>query len=111
MTAYGGTNNMGVIFKYALATGITENNPETGFTISPNPFSSSTTLQTDNLFKNATLTIYNSFGQQVKQLKNIYGQEIKLQRDDLPNGLYFLRLTQDDKTFATEKLIITDYGK
>lgn len=76
--------------------------------IYPNPFSSLTTLHTDNLFKNATLTVYNSFGQQVKQLKNIFGQTITLHRDNLPSGLYLLRLTQDSKVIATEKLLITD---
>ncbi|MBI4929879.1 MAG: T9SS type A sorting domain-containing protein [Bacteroidetes bacterium] len=77
-------------------------------TISPNPFSSSTTLQSDILFRNTTLTVYNSYGQQVKQIKNISGQEIKLQRDNLPSGLYFIRLTEGDKTLATDKLIIAD---
>lgn len=97
-------------------TSIAENNPETDFTISPNPFFSSTTLQTDKPFHNATLTLYNSFGQQVKQLKNISGQEIKLQKDNLPSGLYFIRLTTPSpsgegwgEVIATEKLIITDY--
>lgn len=78
------------------------------FSISPNPFSTHATLQTDKLFTNATLTIYNSFGQQVKQLKNISGNTITLHRDNLPGGLYFLRMTQEDQTFTAEKLVITD---
>lgn len=76
--------------------------------VSPNPFCTQTVLQTDNLLHNATLTIYNSFGQTVKQIKNISGQEIKLQRDNLPGGLYFLRLTEENKTLTTEKIIIAD---
>jgi len=74
----------------------------------PNPFFAQTTLRTDNLFKNATLTVYNSFGQEVKQIINISGQSITLNRDNLPSGLYFIRLTQENKTLATGKLIITD---
>ncbi|TAL63071.1 MAG: T9SS type A sorting domain-containing protein [Bacteroidetes bacterium] len=78
------------------------------FSVYPNPFSSQTTLQTDNLFNNVTLTVYNSFGQIVKQIKNISGQTITLYRDNLAGGLYFIRLTQDGKVIATDKLVITD---
>ena len=76
--------------------------------ISPNPFILETTLQTDKIFKDATLTVYNSFGQQVKQIKNISGQTITLYRDNLPFGLYFIRLTQDNQVITTDKLVITD---
>lgn len=76
--------------------------------IIPNPFSKLTTLQTDYIFKDAILTVYNSFGQTVKQLNNITGQTIILHRDNLPSGLYFVRLTEENKTIAVDKLIITD---
>ena len=75
--------------------------------IFPNPFSSETTLQTDKPLKNATLTIYDCFGQEVKQLKNISGQTLTLSRDNFPNGLYFIHLTEENKSY-TDKLIITD---
>ena len=77
-------------------------------TIFPNPFSSSTTLHSDKIFKNAILTIYNLFGQQVKQIKNIFGQTITLYRDNLPTGLYFIQLIQDNKLIKIDKLVITD---
>jgi PKD repeat protein len=76
--------------------------------IYPNPFSTQTTLQTDKDFKKATLKVYDSFGQRVKQFENISGQSIILSRDNLPSGLYFLQLIQDNKTFTTSKLIIID---
>ncbi len=76
--------------------------------IYPNPFSTKTILQTDIFFKDASLTVYNSFGQQVKQITNISGQTITLYRDDLPSGIYFILLMQNNKIFTTEKLIITD---
>lgn len=76
--------------------------------IYPNPFSTQTTLQTDNFFHNAILTVYNSFGQTVKQIKNISGRAVILSRDNLPSGLYFVRLTEENKTIAVDKLVITD---
>ena len=76
--------------------------------IFPNPFSSSTTFQTDNIFKDATLTVYNLYGQTVKQIKNISGQTVVFSRDNLASGLYFVRLSQDGKNIAINKLVITD---
>ncbi len=78
------------------------------FNIYPNPFSTQTTLQSDKFFKDATLTVYNSVGQQVKQINNICTKTIIMHRDNLPSGLYFIRLTQDNKIIATDKLIINE---
>jgi len=89
--------------------GINENNPKPYLlNISPNPFSSQTVLQINNYLNNATLTVYNSFGQTVKQIKNISGQTVVLSRDNLASGLYFIRLTENNKTLAVDKLVITD---
>lgn len=74
----------------------------------PNPFSFSTTLQTDNFLNNATLTLYNSFGQTVKRIDNLSGQTIIFHRDNLPSGLYFIRITQDNKAISADKLVIID---
>jgi len=91
------------------AMGITESpNNFTCFHIFPNPFSSTTTLHSDNFIRSATLTVYDSFRQTVKQIKNITGQTINLHRENLSSGLYFLQLTQENKIIATEKLVITD---
>jgi len=74
----------------------------------PNPFSIQTTLQTDLILKDAALIVYNSFGQQVKQIKNISGQTITFHRDNLANGMYFIRLIQNDKILFTDKVVITN---
>ncbi len=88
--------------------GINENTTKHIFSIFPNPFISSTTIQTIGNLKNATLTICNSYGQTVKQVKNISGHKVSLLRDNLPSGLYFIRLTEENKIIAVKKLIITD---
>jgi len=92
-----------------LVTGIPINEfQKFSFDIFPNPFSSTTTLQTNNSFHNATLTVVNCFGQTVVQIKNISGQTVTLQRNDLPAGLYFVRLTEKNKQTVTKKIIIAD---
>lgn len=74
----------------------------------PNPLSEETTLKSDKFMKNATLTLYNMLGQETKKIKNISGQTITFHRDNLSRGTYFIRLTQDNQTITTEKIIISD---
>ncbi len=88
--------------------GINENSTHADFSIFPNPFNASTTIQTTGHFNHATLTIYNTHGRTVKQLSSISGQTILFSRDDLPSGLYFIGLTEEKNIMAVEKLIISD---
>ena len=101
-------DTMNAIVQSCPPIGIEENFVKDAVNVYPNPFSCSTTLLTDNLIKNATLTVYNLQGQAVKEINNISGQTIILFRDNLASGLYFIRLTQDNKVIATDKLVITD---
>jgi len=91
-----------------LTVGIHESNTMNRLiSISPNPFSSTTTLQSDKPFNNAILTIYNAFGQEVRSL--VIGRSpFVIERSGLPSGLYFIRLVEDNKIVATEKLVVTD---
>jgi hypothetical protein len=95
-------------FSNSIGINIYEQNINTQIHVFPNPFSSQTILNTRIFLTNANLTVYNSNGQQLKQIKNISGQTITLQRDNLPNGLYFVRLSQDNKINETKKIVITD---
>ncbi len=85
-----------------------ENYEEGTIQISPNPFSIQTTLQTGISLKKTSLTVYNSFGQSVKNMDNLSEKNIIFQRENLPAGLYFIRLIQEGKVMATDKLIIID---
>jgi len=74
----------------------------------PNPFSTSTTFRTDKLLNNVSLIAYNSLGQVVKQMNNLAGHSIIFKRDNLPSGLYFIRIKKDNKIISFDKLVITD---
>lgn len=41
-------------------------------------------------------------------MKNIEGSVVAVTRDNLPNGLYFLSLLEDNKEIVSDKLIIND---
>ena len=101
-----GTNDL-YVAKLAGTEGIEEIGG-LNFSIYPNPFFSQTTIKTDKNLRDAALTVYNLYGQVVKQIKNISGQVITLHRDNLPSGLYFICLTHNNKSFITDKLVITD---
>jgi hypothetical protein len=87
--------------------GLTHVNENT-FSIFPNPFTSSATIQTSGNLSNASLTIFNAYGQTIKQMKNISGHTITFSRENLPNGLYFFQLTDENKIIAIEKVLICD---
>lgn len=77
----------------------------------PNPFSSLATFQSSNRLKNAKLTFYNVYGQQVKQISPITleaGSTIGLSRDNLPAGIYFIRVVEDSQLISTHKIVIRD---
>jgi len=74
----------------------------------PNPFSVSTSISVSEILKNADLTIYNALGQEVKKIKNISGGVIEIQRDNLPGGVYFIRLSQENNIITNQKVIITN---
>src|ERR1035437_5888284 len=95
-------------FDNLITTGISEVSETNSFSVYPNPFTSATTLQTNQILKDATLTVYNLYGQTVNQIKNISGQTITFNRDNLASGLYFVRLTEENKAIAVDKLVITD---
>lgn len=92
------------------SVGINEFNTSSAYKLNiyPNPFSTQTTLHTYKALKDATLSIYNLVGQQVKQINNINGQTIALHRNNLPKGLYFIQLMQDNKIITTNKFEIVD---
>jgi hypothetical protein len=88
--------------------GVNENSINNRFSIFPNPLISETTIETSYDLKNASLTLYNAYGQAIKQVNNISGQTLSLSRDNLPSGLYLIRLTEENMIIAEDKLLIID---
>ena len=76
--------------------------------ISPNPFSTESTLQTTLALNNATLAVENYLGQIVLKLDNVNGQTVIINRENLASGLYVISLTQESKIIAMGKLVVTD---
>lgn len=116
-SAYGYCPSFIVSATVPLSTSIKQNNNSLGnsvteiiqnLTIFPNPLNSSATILFNSTIKNAELNMYNIDGQKIKTINHISGQEMKLYRDKLSNGIYFIRITQDNKVIALGELVITD---
>jgi hypothetical protein len=82
--------------------------PKSSCKIFPNPFQTATTFYSEKTLQDATLTICNILGQKITVIKNISGHRIEINRNNLSNGCYFIRLTENNKIIATQKIIITD---
>jgi hypothetical protein len=99
----------GVSVNCTLGTGISQlTYNEQQVLIYPNPFNYSATIQFNSTLVNAELNIYNLYGQKIKTINNISGDKIKIDRENLSSGIYFIHLTQDNKTITKDKLVITD---
>ncbi len=75
-------------------------------TVYPNPFDKSTTIQFQKDLQNAGLRIYNVWGRLVKSL-NFTGNGMILERNNLPDGIYFLQVTAGFRVNLQCKIIIS----
>jgi len=88
------------------AIGMESQNTTTILTISPNPFKASTTvvLSDQTNLNNYLLKIYNVMGKEV--LSTILSTKVTtLKTSDLKSGIYFYKVTENDKTIQSGKLI------
>jgi len=97
----------GVCIQEAISTGL-EGYGSSSAIIFPNPVSTLATIKSAENLKNATLSIFDVMGNELKTIPNICGNEIKLNRDNLPGGIYFIRIVQDDRIVSTRRVVFTN---
>jgi hypothetical protein len=90
-----------------LITG-TVDEVEESIRIFPNPFGSKLNIELDKTYKDMELTLYNKSGQIVKQVFKSNINTIVLNRSDLPNGLYLLRVVLNHENSIVNKVMIFD---
>jgi hypothetical protein len=91
-----------------IPLGIISSGNENYISIFPNPFSVSTTIRFNSQLKNGVVELYNLCGQEIKSVKNISTDRIEITREDLPDGIYFIRVTDEHKLIATEKIVVAE---
>jgi hypothetical protein len=100
------SSNM-ICFYVSPGSGIIET-VQNKLNIFPNPMSSYTAieLRDQSALFNANLEITDVMGRRVRYITDINSPSLYIERDILKSGLYFLRLRQDNKVIATEKLLV-----
>jgi hypothetical protein len=100
------------IAKLSGTVGIEEMQQNTdNIQIFPSPFSYETVLQSAKPLNNASLIIENIFGQKVFHLNNLSGNKFTLDRESLPDGIYFINLSENNKIIAAKKIVIASLKK
>jgi type IX secretion system substrate protein len=74
--------------------------------VSPNPFSSETTITFEKNSGSLTIEIYNLVGQKVRVITATNSNEIILNREQLVDGIYFITFLQDTTPIETKKIVI-----
>jgi YVTN family beta-propeller protein len=79
---------------------------ENTLTISPNPFSCSTTISFSSEQKNTTITITDVLGKQIKSVILSGARNFTIEKGTMSNGIYFLQITDENKNVINKKLIV-----
>lgn len=80
---------------------------EESFQLSPNPATDFISIQTQNDLNSATIEILTIDGRTVQIMNTIRGNRIEIPTDQLPNGVYFLRVTDEEKFLKSERFVIS----
>jgi hypothetical protein len=88
-------------------TGILSSDMGDNITVYPNPFSDYTVIRFNyTSVPPLSIFLYNSTGQMIREYENTDKEEILLERNSLPDGLYFLNVEKCGEIIKTHKIII-----
>jgi len=73
----------------------------------PNPFSSIITMTTSKDLQNAIVVLINALGKTMLCETSLYGSSFTICANNLPAGIYFINLFQDNNHLFQEKIVIT----
>ena len=97
---------MGVVFIYGnVPTGLI-NQQADDFTIFPNPCAEHCELKTSIYMDDAELNLWNLSGQLIRKINHLKGHSALIDQGDLPDGMYFIQLIDNDKLLYSGKLIM-----
>lgn len=79
-------------------------------TVYPIPFKESTTIEiTNSRIMNGTLKLFDNLGRKVYSIVINNKSQIILERNNLPPGIYFYAIENEQKYVASGKLVISDF--
>ena len=90
-----------------VTTGIEDKNlmsESNTISVYPNPANTSFNISTKKPMQGAIINIYNIQGQLVQQSSNMSGSLFTLQRNNIPSGMYFLKIQDSTGKYFTAKV-------
>ena len=87
------------------SVGIEEIRNNLSLSISPNPFTSQTTISFSAEQKNTTIKITDLLGKEIKTI-NFTGRQLTIEKGELKEGIYFVQTTDEQKNICNKKVVI-----
>ncbi|MCC6722239.1 MAG: T9SS type A sorting domain-containing protein [Bacteroidia bacterium] len=75
-------------------------------TISPNPFSEFLTINFENQAISNNIYLLNSYGKVIRNYNGIKTDKFKISRENISNGIYFIRIENENSIVKTYKVLI-----
>jgi len=107
VSSFGNGIEMGSL---SVNTGIaqkSETNQNLSLQVYPNPFSENTTIDLSGLKGGRyTIEIYDMMGQHVREITNVNQSYYILSRDNMPKGVYMLKIIDRQNTCAVKRIVV-----
>ena len=89
-------------------TGIDEESTHNSAVLYPNPFSNNSLLKISNNTPDGKLAIriYDAIGNEMRRYEGITGHEVLIERNNLPDGMYFYNVMNETEIIGKGKMII-----
>jgi len=88
----------------ALITSITENTIDLNHIVYPNPFSDYTTIKLSDAVQTRKIDLIDIHGRIVRTIENVNSNSVRIQRENLPGGIYFIKI-HSDNTYVKKVII------
>lgn len=80
---------------------------EESFNISPNPATDLITINTQNNLNSGNVEIVTLDGRTVQTMNSVRGNRIEIPTDQLANGIYIVRVMEEDRFLKSERVVIS----
>ena len=74
----------------------------------PNPIKNVTEILFNKTFKNITVEVFDLLGKSVEEFEYYNCSKINFNRNNLNNGIYFLKISFENKSYEIKKIIVSE---
>ncbi|MEO6131292.1 MAG: right-handed parallel beta-helix repeat-containing protein [Saprospiraceae bacterium] len=93
--------------EYSMTSFVSENNKNMSVFVYPNPIINESIILFSPELENARMQIYTMMGEEIETLESIFGNQLLINRNKLMDGVYFIRVSQDNKVIALSKIVVS----